>query len=417
MMRVALTVNGIAVAAEVAPRTHLADFLREELNATGTHIGCEHGICGACTVEIDGEIARSCITFAVCCEGAMIRTIEGFDDDPIMQRLRRAFTEEHALQCGYCTPGMLIAARDLIRRSGRLSRAEIRAAMSGNLCRCTGYVGIISAIARVMAEHDAPAPDRRPAAGAWLGPAPGPVAAATGPPGRGQRGAATVSASAGAGSRLSPARPRRAARATIPVAVGPIDVVDGATRFTESFELAHGREAVWALMADAQRLARCLPGMALDEVGAGGVVKGRFEVRIGPVAARFAGEGRIAQFPEQFRQILTASGGDRGGGSRVSGSLECVLAQVEGRKATRVDVTMRYLLTGPLAQIGRSAIVRDLARRIGEAFAVNLDAELRSEGAPLPASPLGAGGLVLALLADRLRALFAALARWAARAR
>ena len=139
MTRIALTVNGKAVAAEVAPRTHLADFLREHLLLTGTHIGCEHGICGACTVEIDGEIARSCITYAVACDGAKVHTIEGFDDDALMGRMRQAFTQAHALQCGYCTPGMLIAARDLVRRRGQLPRPEIRTEMSGNLCRCTGY--------------------------------------------------------------------------------------------------------------------------------------------------------------------------------------------------------------------------------------------------------------------------------------
>src|ERR671914_195221 len=141
MTAIELKVNGKAVSAEVPPRTHLADFLREHLLLTGTHIGCEHGICGACTVEIDGEISRSCITYAVACDGARVRTIEGFDDDPLMARLRDAFTQDHALQCGYCTPGMLIAARDLVRRKGALSRDEIRIEMSGNLCRCTGYVG------------------------------------------------------------------------------------------------------------------------------------------------------------------------------------------------------------------------------------------------------------------------------------
>lgn len=149
---VTLDVNGRSVAVEVTPRTHLADLLREKLGLTGTHIGCEHGVCGACTVDIDGQIARSCITFAVTCEGTQITTIEGFDDDPLMQRLRAAFTAEHALQCGYCTPGMLIAARDLVRRRGKLSTQEIRVAMSGNLCRCTGYAGIVRAIERVMAE-------------------------------------------------------------------------------------------------------------------------------------------------------------------------------------------------------------------------------------------------------------------------
>lgn len=152
---IGIDVNGEPVSAQVSARMHLADFMREQLGLTGTHIGCEHGVCGACTVEIDGQIARSCITFAAVCDGAKVRTIEGFDDDPLMVRLRTAFTAEHALQCGYCTPGMLIAARDLIRRKGRLSVVEIREAMSGNLCRCTGYIGIVRAIERVMAEERA----------------------------------------------------------------------------------------------------------------------------------------------------------------------------------------------------------------------------------------------------------------------
>ncbi|MCB1547924.1 MAG: (2Fe-2S)-binding protein, partial [Hyphomicrobiaceae bacterium] len=138
MTTIRLTINGVPVTAEVEPRTHLADFLREAQNLTGTHIGCEHGICGACTVVINGEIARSCITYAIACDGADIRTIESFDDDALMARLRQAFSEEHALQCGYCTPGMLVAARDLVRRKSGLDEKAIRYEMSGNLCRCTG---------------------------------------------------------------------------------------------------------------------------------------------------------------------------------------------------------------------------------------------------------------------------------------
>jgi carbon-monoxide dehydrogenase small subunit len=150
MTRIALTVNGKQVEADVAPRTHLADFLREHLLLTGTHIGCEHGICGACTVEIDGETARSCITYAVACDGAQVRTIEGFDDDAIMNELRAAFSAEHALQCGYCTPGMLMTARDIVTRLPDADDARVRLELSGNLCRCTGYVGIVRAIRRVL---------------------------------------------------------------------------------------------------------------------------------------------------------------------------------------------------------------------------------------------------------------------------
>ena len=150
MKTVAMTVNGRKLSATVEPRTHLADFLREQLRLTGTHLGCEHGVCGACTIEVDGAPQRSCITFAVGCEGAELRTVEGFDDDVLMAKLRAAFTAEHALQCGYCTPGMLITARDIVQRLPDADETRIREELSGNLCRCTGYVGIVRAIRRVL---------------------------------------------------------------------------------------------------------------------------------------------------------------------------------------------------------------------------------------------------------------------------
>lgn len=150
---VELTVNGKQVKAEVEPRTHLADFLRETLRLTGTHLGCEHGVCGACTVLVDGEPARSCITFAVACDGANIQTIEDFDADELMQELRTAFSEEHALQCGYCTPAMLIIARDIVTRLPDADERRIRVELSGNLCRCTGYVGIVKAVQRVLSKR------------------------------------------------------------------------------------------------------------------------------------------------------------------------------------------------------------------------------------------------------------------------
>ena len=151
--RVSLTVNGESVAAEVEPRTHLADFLRDALRLTATHLGCEHGVCGACTVLIDGEPARACIALAVSLDGADIRTLEGLQGDPLMERLKRAFHEEHGLQCGFCTPGMLISARDLLQRRPDADEREIRVAMSGNLCRCTGYQGIVRAIRAAEADQ------------------------------------------------------------------------------------------------------------------------------------------------------------------------------------------------------------------------------------------------------------------------
>jgi len=143
---VRFTLNGRPVAAEAEPRMLLTDFLRYELGATGTHVGCEHGVCGACTVLIDSEPARSCIALAVTLDGAAVRTLEGLADDPLMSTLKASFQEKHGLQCGFCTPGMLITSWDLLKRKGALSEAEIRVAMSGNLCRCTGYQGIVRSI-------------------------------------------------------------------------------------------------------------------------------------------------------------------------------------------------------------------------------------------------------------------------------
>ncbi len=150
---VSLTINGRAVTAEVEPRTHLGDFLRDDQRLTGTHLGCEHGVCGACTVLMDGMPVRSCIKYAVACDAAEIRTIEDFDDDELMAQLRQAFTEEHGLQCGYCTPGMLIMARDIVARLPDADEPRVRLELSGNLCRCTGYVGIVRAVKRVLAER------------------------------------------------------------------------------------------------------------------------------------------------------------------------------------------------------------------------------------------------------------------------
>ena len=151
MIQISLIINGEAVTASVDPRTTLVDFLREELNLTGTHIGCEHGVCGACTVHLDGVSARSCITLAAACDGHDIRTIEGFDEDEKMNAIRAEFSAEHALQCGYCSPGMLMTSYDLVTRFPGLDEADIRREMSGNLCRCTGYQGIVHAIQNVFA--------------------------------------------------------------------------------------------------------------------------------------------------------------------------------------------------------------------------------------------------------------------------
>lgn len=145
------SVNGEAVAADIEPRQSLADFLREERNLTGTHLGCEHGVCGACTVLVDGRPARSCITLAVAADGKDVTTVEGYGDDPVMEALRGAFMKCHAIQCGFCTPGMLATAYDIVKRLPGADRNRIKRELSGNLCRCTGYLQIVDAIEMVVA--------------------------------------------------------------------------------------------------------------------------------------------------------------------------------------------------------------------------------------------------------------------------
>ena len=145
-MPISLHVNGERVDAQVTPRLNLSDFLREQLKLTGTHVGCEHGVCGACTVRVNGEIVRSCLMLAAQTHGASVETIEGVSDSGEIADLQAAFRDRNALQCGFCTPGMLIAAQDLLKQEAEPDRERIREHLSGNYCRCTGYQAIIDAV-------------------------------------------------------------------------------------------------------------------------------------------------------------------------------------------------------------------------------------------------------------------------------
>lgn len=152
MQVIQLTINGESLQASVDPRTTLADFLREQADARSIHLGCEHGVCGGCTIIINGKMARSCIALAVAIDGAEIWTLEGLHDDPIIVQLRDSFHRCHGLQCGYCTPGMLITARDIIARYGNPEEKFLREALAGNICRCTGYAGIVKAVQDAAAQ-------------------------------------------------------------------------------------------------------------------------------------------------------------------------------------------------------------------------------------------------------------------------
>jgi aerobic carbon-monoxide dehydrogenase small subunit len=388
MSMIALTVNQRPVQLLAEPRTNLADFVRDKLDLTGTHLGCEHGVCGACTVLLDGVPARSCITYAVACEGAEVTTIEGLDEDNITTELRAAFTREHALQCGYCTPGMLVSARDLVLRLPQADERMIRVGLSGNLCRCTGYVGIVRAVQSVIearrARNIAPIPDggRKSL---------GPVGSGRGDADRTER------------MRLVGNEP------TSPEAVGLVPLIPDfipATVLEQQFSVAHPPEQVFAMFDDIAAVAACLPGASLTAPPKPERVEGAIRVKIGPIAATFQGVARVERNAADMSGRIVGIGNDRRSRSSTQGEIRYRLVQVG--QGTRVDLSIGYTLTGMLAQVGRPGLVRDLAARLIAEFAGNLDRRL--SGAPADAAPAELNGIALVLGSLRAR-----VARWLGR--
>jgi carbon-monoxide dehydrogenase small subunit len=386
-----LTVNGKPVSLAVEARTPLADFLRDGLDLTGTHLGCEHGICGACTVLIDGEPARSCITLAAACEGAAVTTIEGLEQDEVTAELRAAFSREHALQCGYCTPGMLASARDVVLRMPDATEAEVRLAMSGNLCRCTGYVGIVHAVLGVIAARKALGASPSSNSRTRLGPV-------------GSAHAASVAAAQATPSRLVMPTPHPAAPMTSTDALRPQATLQ------QSFSVAHPVEAVWLFFGKLAEVAPCLPGTSVVGTPSATHVDTRLRVKVGPIVAEFDGGANVTRDEAAHSGLLRGSARDTRSGSIAQGNISYQLLPEDEGRATRVDVSIAYALTGPLAQFGRGAIVQDIARRMTAAFAANLQARLDHRDAPA-AAELDGGSLLLAALRDRLRSLWRGLFR------
>jgi carbon-monoxide dehydrogenase small subunit len=370
-MRLALTVNGSPVAAEVEPRTSLADFLRESQLLTGTHLGCEHGICGACTLLLDGEPVRSCIAFAADCEGRDVRTIEGLDDDPIAAALRAAFTAEHALQCGYCTPGMLVTARDIVLRLPEADDERIRLELAGNLCRCTGYVGVVRAIRRVLKERPEVAPQQRAALPAG-------------------------SFAAGAETATAPAPPA-------PQAMAPGD------RLTQRLRLNLPRDTVWRAIQDPALVAGCVPGARIVSQD-GGKILGEMLASLGPIRARFTGEAVVTYDAAAYAGSVTGEGRDGATGTRLTGEATFRVTE-DGPAASVIELGIAYALRGPLAQFGRGPIVQVFARELAETTGRTLEARLRGDTTAAPPERLTVGGLMLRAFSRWLRGLFSRRAR------
>ena len=397
MSEVSLVVNGKAITGAVEPRTHLADFIREKLNLTGTHLGCEHGVCGACTVLIDGVPARSCITYALACEGAEVTTIEGLDDDEIARELRAAFTREHALQCGYCTPGMLVSARDLVVRLPESDEQQIRVGMSGNLCRCTGYVGIIRAVQMTIADRRA----------RGIAPVPGGGRTALGPVGSGHARAAKDDAKQRARRREEV----ESAASGAEIALAKLDPNwQPQASFEQEFVVHHPLQKVWDFFGRIDEVAACLPGASIKDASSDRAV-GQIRVKLGPISAEFRGMAEIERDERTHSGRIQGAGSDARSNSATRGDLRYRLVALDGA-STHVEVSIGYRLTGMLAQFGRAGLVQDLAARLTSAFAQNVEARLSGRAQPAPQEALSFGALIRPMLLERARRLWASLLSW-----
>lgn len=370
---VSLAVNGQDHELELPPRQHLADALRENLGLTGTHLGCEQGVCGACTVMIDGAPQRACLNLAVSCGKAQVRTIEGFQDDALMAALRANFSAYHALQCGYCTPGMLITGYDIVRRLPDADHARIRQELAGNLCRCTGYAGIVEAIAATLQEFTRDHP--------WRTAVPD------------QPAAITIEST----ERIVVSQPPSQTSTPLP---------SNDSGISRSITIDMPPQELWALLGDIDTIAACLPGFTLtsSEQLADGQQRlvGLMTVSLGPIKTRFEGQADVSFDHSAMTGLVNGRGEDRRSRSAGSGNITFGV-KPEGNGA-RFDVNVVYEVTGPLAQFSRNRLVEDLIATLLDQFAANVGALSRG-GDVVASGELKAGSFGAQLLAKQWHSL------------
>ncbi|UUZ76664.1 2Fe-2S iron-sulfur cluster-binding protein [Polaromonas sp. P1(28)-13] len=395
MTVIAIEINNRMVSRDVPSRMHLADFVRDEGRQTGTHLGCEHGVCGACTLLVDGQPVRSCITFAVACDGKKVTTVEGYDDDAIMALLRPAFSRHHGLQCGFCTPGMLATARDIVLRFPNADEDLIRVELSGNLCRCTGYMGIVNAVMDVLAQcrDDAvPAVSKLRAATTKVFKD---VTVAAG----GAVGFQTFKATDI--GKVAVVAEKQAA------ADDNATAIKGGTSIQGSFKVPYPADAVWKFMADLPAVAGCLPGAELTE-HVGDRVKGRVAIKFGPMSASFNGAARLDRNDQARSAVLKGAGQDSISKSRANGDVSYRMVEIDAN-STKVEVDLLYSLQGPLAQFSRSGLVKDFVGRLIQEFGKNVTLRMnpnRSSDLPLPPAKLNAFSLGVSVIWSRIKRLF-----------
>jgi carbon-monoxide dehydrogenase small subunit len=386
---VTLQVNGTEVTLAVAPRVTLADALRHRLGLTGTHLGCEHGVCGACTVLLDGRATRSCLIFCVQADGHEITTVEALGSPDDLHPLQVAFRRHHGLQCGFCTPGFLMSAYDLLsdRPEGLEDEQRLRQELSGVLCRCTGYAGIVAAVREVAAAY----PDGLPGPKALGRPITlrGGVPPAPAP----ERGHAR-----GGGAEASPAVP--GVEISIPTGE-PNERIDVTT------SISHSPERAWGLLSDLMAASRCMPGVELDTDRGEDTYSGRVRVHLGPMRMNFAGAARVLERDAQRRTLKAVAAGRDPFGSGVR-ALVTLSARESGAGGTAVRAQASLYLSGRAAQFGRSLggdVSRQLFREFGECV------ERTLAGGPAEPRRLAGGALAWRMLRARVRELVRRLRR------
>ncbi len=399
MSELSLQVNGSAVRREVTPRTHLGDFLRDGLRQTGTNLSCEHGVCGSCTVLVDDRPVRSCITFAVACEGRRVTTIEGYDEDVVMRMLRRAFNDHHALQCGFCTPGMLATSRDIVLRLPEADEERVRIELSGNICRCTGYQGITAAVLAVLQQlRDAPdeSVDRLRAALSGNAPREFPIFPAFEP--FAAKPPANVAAAPSAAPDAATAAPAQAQ---------PVGKGGKGTVIEGGFAVKLPADQVWAFMTDLRAVASCLPG-AVIEAQEGDRVSGKIAIKFGPMAAAFKGNATLQREDSAQRATLRGEGVDSLSNSRAKGDVGYQVERVDAAHS-RVNVSLVYSLQGPLAQFSRSGLVQDFVKRMIADFGRNVEFRLLNpdaDASDIPQSQISPFKLMMSVIWDRIKGWF-----------
>jgi aerobic-type carbon monoxide dehydrogenase small subunit (CoxS/CutS family)/carbon monoxide dehydrogenase subunit G len=380
MSEVKLRVNGTEVALEVEPRLTLADALRHHLGLTGTHLGCEHGVCGACTVLVDGQAARSCLLFCVQAEGHEITTVEALGSPDDLHPLQAAFRRHHGLQCGFCTPGFLMSAYELLGQTPEAAEDEqrLREELSGVLCRCTGYAGIVDAVREVAAAH----PDGLP----------GPKQ--LGRPLTVRGGGAPMPETAAPARREADDGPPSSAPApSLALPAGePNETIDVTTRISASPEDA------WTLLEDFPKMSRCMPGVELDTDHGDDTYSGRVRVHLGPMRMNFAGAARALERDTERRTLRAVAAGSDPSGSGIR-ALVVIGVEPGGEAGTAVRAQARLYLSGRAAQFGRS-LAGDVSRQLFAEFGACLERTLATGEAAAPRQ-VGGGSLVWRLFRAR----------------